>query len=262
MNSATILLFGLITVLFAELPCSAANLVPNGDFEQGARGSPAHWTSPDNLTSFWSNDGVDGRCIRFDTDVYREEWEAHRETPEKPVRKTPTRGKKYNTVAGSAGVKMWSEPIRVEPGGIYRMQADVKGPGGEPFVYLKGFRRCSAREAERRGTLRFFHRNPKGPAFSLMVGGDEKRPAREGDYLQVFRKRLVCRVPKSGNWRRFSQPVQIPDNRYRATVIMLMLYAYWPPGDYYFDNIVFRRIDKAEAAKIRRNRRNDGVPVP
>lgn len=243
----------------------AGNLVVNGDFETARDGQLAGWTPPDNLTVFWASGGAPGRCLRLDTDVYRREWEARRGAPEAaPPPKTPTTGTRYDTVAGSVGVSIWSAPIIVEPGAWYLLAADVKGPGGsEPFVYLKGYRELDAAAAGQRGTLRFFKPPATAAAYSVLVGGAEERPARAGDFLQVFRARLVCRLPAGADgWRRFERTVQIrADGPYAAHQVLLMLYAYWPPGEYGFDNISLRRISDAEVEAAKSRRTAHGVPV-
>ncbi len=226
----------------------SANLIVNPGFEEGDK-APLGWTAPDRLTVFWEQSGGNpGKYIRFDTDVYLSEAKKHQSEPDKDVQKTQPVGERYDTVGGTTGVNCWSLPVAVEPGGWYLMEADVKGPGGSPFVYLKGFRELDEKDASGHGTLRFFCRVPGGPAYSELIGGDEQRQARAGDMLQTFRARLVCRVPGDGKWHRFQRTVQIKtEKRYRADVVMLMLYAYWPAGEYCFDNISLRKITEAEA---------------
>jgi len=238
------------------------NLVPNGDWEDGKKGQPAHWTPADNLIIYWdSKGGVDNSaCLHFDTDVYRSEAAKHKANPDEHMEKTTTSGNKYNTVAGVEGVKVWSEPIDVEPGEWYLMQADCRGPGGGPFVYLKGFRKLDEKDLAQHGTLRWMYRHPNGPGYSLMVEGDEQRPPREGDYLQTFRARLVCHLTGDNKWRRFRRVVKLKsEKRYRAERVMMMPYAYWPPGDYYFDNIILRKITEKEAEEIKEHDRKNKI---
>ncbi len=239
------------------------NLVPNPGFEQSQGDKLAHWTLDNPLTHSWESGGIDGRFLRFDTDVYLREVRKSAGKTDVPAQKTPTSGNKYDTVAGTEGVRSWSEPIRVEPGQHYLMQVDARGPGGTPFVYLKGFRKLDADDAKRHGTLRFFRRNPDGPAFSLLVGGTEKRQPVAGDYLQTYRARLVCHLPGDGKWRRFHRTLKLKTRKnYRAEVVLLMLYAYWPAGQYDFDNVVLRPISEEEAKKWDSKRTPNGTPLP
>lgn len=108
----------------------ASNLVPNPGFERGDTAQPAQWTLANPLTHFWESGGLDGRFLRFDTDVYLREVRGADKWTGQPPRKTPPTGNRYDTVAGTEGVRSWSAPIRVEPGRRYLMQVDVKGSGG------------------------------------------------------------------------------------------------------------------------------------
>lgn len=247
----------------AQDQSSSRNLVPNPGFEQGRDGKPAHWTFDNPLTHSWEAGGIDGRFLHFDTDVYLREVRKTTGENDASAKKTPTAGNKYDTVGGTEGVRSWSEPIRVEPGQHYLMQVDVKGPGGKPFVYLKGFRKLDAEDAKRHGTLRFFRRNPDGPAFSLLVGGTEKRQPVAGDYLQTYRARLVCHLPGDGKWRRFHRTLKLKTRKnYRAEVVLLMPYAYWPAGQYSFDNVVLRPISEEQAEQWDARRTANGIPLP
>ena len=130
------------------------NLLKNGDFEQGAA-SPNGWQPVDNLTLFWSDKGKPGKCLRVDTDVYEEEalrWRKQLEagaSAAKAPRKTITRGKKYDTIAGTYGVHYRSDPIPVGPGVTYRVSVDIKGRSGGiffPKCFIKGYARAAKGE--------------------------------------------------------------------------------------------------------------------
>ena len=224
------------------------NIVRNSGFEEGEDGAPMGWTKPDNLTVFWDNRGVSGKCIRMDTDVYRSEWEEHRKHPEIPMVKTKTSGTRYNTVGGTAGVAAYSRPIPVEPDAYYEVQFDVRGKG-EPFVFIKGFWKCGPQDLHAMGKKMFFKPFKPGPSFSLMAmgtSGEEKRDAHPGDYIQNYRRRLVARIEDPNEWRRFRTVIHLEAER-RIEVVLLELYAFWPPGDFFFDNVTMRRVTKAEA---------------
>jgi len=248
-------------VVFAMGP----ELVPNGGFEKGKDGAPLYWTPPDNLTIFWERGGRPGRCIHCDTDVYRSEWEKNKANPGSVKTKTITSGRKYNTVGGSVGVAVYSWPIPVESAAWYLVRYDVKGPGGEPFLYMKGYVKVDEAEARRHGSVLYFHPKPGGPAFTLVAKGgvgEGRRPLRPGDYLQVFRRRFVTRFdPKAKNkWHRVAGVVHLK-KRYGVECVLLELYAYWPPGDYYFDNVSMRRISEAEAQRFLKERKKYATPL-
>ena len=246
------------------------NLVLNGNFAVGQGGAPVGWTRPDNLTVFWVDGGVSGKCIHMDTDVYRSEWEEHRKHPDVPMKKTPTSGTRYDTVGGTVGVAIYCYPIRVEPGAYYRVRYDVRGRG-EPFLYIKGYWKAAAEHLKDMGEKIFFKPVPGGPSFSLVAygtSGEEKRYPQAGDFIQSFRRRVVARFPKGETgWRRFETVLQLPPDR-PIQVVLLELYAYWPPGDYWFDNVVMEEVSRKDfqAYQARRKRlgkeANFGVPVP
>jgi hypothetical protein len=244
------------------------NLAFNGDFEAGKDRGPDGWTIPDNLTVYWDTRGVSGKCIRMDTDVYRSEWEAHRRTPEEPVTKTPTSGTKYDTVGGTTGVAVYSRPIPVEPDCYYEVAFDVRGKG-EPFLYVKGYWKCGPQDLHAMGKKMFFKPFKPGPSFSLVAmgtSGEEKRDAHPGDYIQCFRRRVVARVDKPDEWRRFRSVMKLEADR-RIEVVLLELYAFWPPGDFFFDNVTIRKVTEEDARAYEAKRQelgeaaNFGTPV-
>jgi len=254
-----------IVVLTVCLPLQAAgpNLVPNGGFEKGAQ-SPIRWGPLDNLTLFLDRRGVSGRCIRMDTDVYRKEWEQNRQNPGSVRKKTRTSGKKYDTVGGSVGVALYSYPIPVESDAWYLVEYDVCGRG-EPFVYLKGYRKVTPADARRAGTRIFFKPQPGGAWYSLMVMGgvgQEKHQTRVGDYAQAFRRRFVAKfAPRAkGEWHRVRGVVHLP-KRCRVEKVLLELYGFWPPGDYFFDNVSMRKITPEEARRIQAERTKYSTPL-
>ena len=246
----------------SAVSAKSKNLVPNAGFETG-QNAPDNWTRPDDLTVFWEKSGsAAGRCLRLDTDVYRNEWEAHRKTPDVPMKKTPTSGTRYDTVGGTAGVAVYSHPIPVEEDAWYQVEYDCKGPGGEPFVYLKGYWQCTAEDMEHLGEKVFFKPDPDGASYSLVpmgTSGEERRQPKPGDYIQSFRRRFVARFPSghAGEWCRFTGVVHLK-RRHHVAMVLLELYAFWPPGDYWFDNVTMRRISPAAAERYQERRKARG----
>ena len=224
------------------------NLVFNGDFEKGTDGVPEGWTKPDNLTVFWETCGFKGKGMRLDTDVYRSEWEEHRKHPDIPMVKTKTTGTRYNTVGGTTGVAVYSRPIAVEPDAYYQLDFDIRGKG-EPFIFVKGFWKCGPQDLHKMGKKMFFKPFKPGPSFSLTAmgtSGEEKRDAHPGDYIQCYRRRLVARVGNPKEWRHFRTVLHFAAEK-QIEVVLLELYAFWPPGDFYFDNVTFRKVTRKEA---------------
>jgi hypothetical protein len=200
----------------AKVPTVGPDLAPNGGFEQGAK-SPAGWDRIDGLTTFWSPGGVAGKCLKINTDVYHDEWVAWRKkhgegaSAEDAPKPTPTSGPKYDTVAGIYGVKYDSKPIPVTPGKAYKISIQYKGRSTDfffPKLFIRGW-------AE--------------------VAG-EKRVVYDA-YLA-----LRC-VEGPGEWKRGVRICEIPtDTQARVEYVVLKIYAYWPPGTYYFDNVSMKQV--------------------
>jgi hypothetical protein len=171
----------------------------------------------------------------MDTDVNQSE--VHRRMreliadPDAPSwEKTPTRPPKYDTAAGLEGVSLWTEPIPAERGRIYRMSVSIKGRMDGMFF-------------------------PK-----MFVRGYGMAPNAKGEKVQrkLYDTYLACRVGKTGKWHRFTQTFAPTDRTPRVTEIRVMLYAYWPPGDYYWDDVEIVELSEAEAARIRASRAREG----
>jgi len=200
----------------AKVPTVGPELVTNGGFEQGAK-SPAGWDRIDGLTTFWSGGGVSGKCLKINTDVYHDEWVAWRKkhaggaSADEAPRPTPTKGPKYDTVAGIYGVKYDSKPIPVTPGKAYKVSVRYKGKSTDfffPKLFIRGW-------AE--------------------VAG-EKRVVYDA-YLA-----LRC-VEGSGEWKRGVRIVEVPtDTQAPVEYLVLKVYAYWPPGTYYFDDVSMKQV--------------------
>lgn len=195
-----------------------ANLLTNGDFESGEAGIPTGWGPLDNLTTFWVEGGPSGKgkCLKIDTDVYLAEWEEHKKAVAEgraDVRqKTPTSGAKYDTVAGTKGVQVISQPIRIEQGAGYMLSAALKGPSADMFypkIFVKGYRLV------------------------------------KGQMREVWQAPMHCRTsPKE--WRTFSWAAPKIPSKYGVEEVRIVIYCYWPPGIYEIDDVRFWRQDPTE----------------
>jgi len=196
------------------------NLVANGNFE--ARGEqPRGWEKVNGLTMFLRNEGgAHGRVLHMDTDVYEAEYSRWIQKfkagapPAEAPKKTPTTGPKYNTVGGNYGVHNYSDPIPVTPGKTYRLEVDYRCRSGD-FFFPKLFFRGWAD-----------------------VAGDD-RIVYDG-YLSLRS------MERTGQWkhncRLFTVPRPEEIGGRRIKHVRLMIYAYWPPGDYYFDNVALYEV--------------------
>jgi hypothetical protein len=121
------------------------NLCKNGGFEDG-KDSPANWERVNGLTTFWV-DGVSphGKCLMIDTDVLCSQYDEWNEKFFKGAlaslapKKLPTKEPKYDTVGGTKGSHVYSDPIPVTPGMTYRVDVDIKGPPTNSKIFVKGY---------------------------------------------------------------------------------------------------------------------------
>ena len=239
-------------------PQDGENLIRNGDFseinEQGD--GPRYWQRPDGLVMTWMDCPVDedrGKVIRIDTDVNQSQ--AYRWWVERYVRgagldrvpdKQATRPPRYNTIAGLDGGFFWSDYIPVKPGGAYRVYVDARG--GSAKVFIRGY--------EKKLPLSFGDEQPAvqqvfREARDEPTHDEQGRPIR---YRMRYRYTTWFPVGGSDQWQTYThiQP-RHPNNREiteNVRDIRIMLYAYWPPGEYWFDNVRVYEVEPAEDGNI------------
>ncbi len=216
--------------LQAAVP-GADNIVKNGSFEEKDKENPrqpAHWQRLDGLCTFWVKDPLrKGRCLKIDTDVYKEEYLARqKELKQKPVPparpKTPTSGSKYTTIAGVDGVPFYSDWITVKPGQFYRLTVESKTGKGKktPKVFIKGY---------------FL---------------DPRRP-KHYQRRVMYKKYLDCPATQS-KWAKHETVFCPTVDSEKVQWMRIMIYGYWPPGVYYFDNV---QLVPASASDAKRSKR-------
>ncbi|MDY7009353.1 MAG: hypothetical protein SVV80_01185 [Planctomycetota bacterium] len=224
----------------------------NGDFQSGKTG----WEmGPDNVTTFLVADprkDRQGRVLRIFTDVERDAWLKYRRDlilgkadPENPP-KIGTVANKYATVAGLEGVHYRSEWIKATPGRRYWLVADMKGRTSGMFfakIFVKGFNDFSALAdglsesalAELGLAPDEFVALPADKQKQLIAANAKKHPERHR--REVYRWYLACRNEKN-DWRHYAAPFPprggLPKN---VQWLRIDIYAYWPPGEYFFDDV-------------------------
>jgi len=226
-----------------QLESLSDNLLRNGGFEEG-RYWPQGWDPTDRLGIFWVAGGTKGRrCIRLYTDLLDEQWvgwndrvlklvqQAAARTsgkpqslPRNPVpappERQPTSPPYYDTVAGIHGIHYRSARIPIKETAIYRVSVDMRRDGGgDPMVFTKGFFR-------QRGLWRNAGR------ATLFMHNSNKQWQRWAYTLHP------CR------WKS-----TIGGKPLRAEALQVQLYAYWPPGSYFFDNVRLDIVGYEEPAK-------------
>lgn len=217
----------------------SGNLIKNGSFERG-RYWPANWDPVDGLGTFWLRDAAShGKsCIRFCTKLIETQWLPWNETvlaaekaarrktrgkpqslPRNPLPKAPapifSKPPYYDSVGGLHGIHYRSDFIACKPGAIYRFRVDARSDGGTPKVFVKGFFDQKVRTDE---GVKVLKRNAYKAQFPLDGCGKKwKRFAME--FHPARSKSTFDGKPLQSQWLRVE------------------LYAYWPVGDYDFDNV-------------------------
>ncbi len=190
-----------------EITPLAPSLVENGDFETADAndpGRPAGWAMPDGLGVQWTNapigaDGAPrGKAIRLDTRVSEKDMVAR--WKEKGITEWNIPSPADGAVAGTYGLSFYSQPIKIETGVTYRVEFDFMGPPGGAKVWV----RCYG----------LFH--------------DRMR--------RRYETVINCRGAKD-KWTTFSKNFCPTRLRPEVTEMKVMLYAYWPPSVYWFDNV-------------------------
>jgi TolB-like protein len=202
----------------AKVPTTGPELARNGGFEEGDK-TPTGWQRIDGLTTFWPAEGQAGKGLKIVTDVYHDQWvewqkkyKAGASATEAP-KAAATSGNKYDTVAGLYGVAYDSDPIPVRPGKSYKVSISYKGKSDDlffPKLFIRGW-----------GDV-----------------GGEKR--------EVFDSYLALRCKTGGReWESNVRIVEIPtDTKAPVEYVKLKIYAYWPPGTFYFDNVSMKEVAK------------------
>ncbi len=185
----------------------AGPLVRNGDFEMADpvdKSKPANWDKPDGLGIQWvaapKEAGAEehGRAIRLNTAISEKAMNDQRQKLGLTEWLIPKPGN--NPVAETYGLSYYSTPIPVKPGQTYRLRVDFKGPNGGAKVWVRGWGQFNG----------------------------EKR--RRYEFV------LNCRVADN-RWTTLSQEFHPTKNRPEVTEMRVMLFAYHPPGIYWFDNV-------------------------
>ncbi len=258
---------------------SQGELVTNGKLETGKDSQPEGWSVLDGLTAKWSKQGHPGRCLELDTSVLQVDKERFlKEIGEAELGKNQSltrapakagaadgfersKGGQYETVGAHEGVWAFAQPVAVAPGDQYFVvEVDCLGPAKStplfyPQVFIRGFQKFDPKKDAGRSS--WFHvPHPGGPAFSEQFGtDDQRRMARLGDYIMVYRHSLVCRNQAANIWEHYRMAFKLPDEaRFRPEVLLLKAYAMWPLGVYRFDNLTLRSVEEAEFNEISKDR--------
>lgn len=214
------------------------NLLPNGDFDEG-KITPLHWQTIDGLSTFLVKDKNPERGIvlKFDTDVRQSQaydwWFkiAEGASPKDAPAKIPTVEPKYDTLAGLDGVWFWSDAIPIEKRKQYWLTLDAKGAG--MLVWLVGYpEKPDVSFASDAGAVKQYFEKVKGTAQA------NERMRKAFIRKNVWKGQL--KIGASKEWRTYSRREKpFSPTKHTPTVryVRVLLYPFWPPGEYYVDNV-------------------------
>jgi len=190
------------------------NLVENGDFELPAgkdADRPAHWDKPDGLGVTWPEAGHGhGKAIRMDTAVSEKAMVKQWQTAGLTNWYIPDAAD--NAIAATYGLSFYSGTIPVTSGMTYRVAFDYRGPASGAKVWVRGY-----------GPFRGEKRRRYEAVVNCRVMGENGKPLRRSE--------------SKANWHEFSQEFHPTRHRPNVSEMKVMLYAYWPPAVYWFDNV-------------------------
>jgi hypothetical protein len=189
-------------------------LVINGDFEKAdpaVAGQPLFWEKPDGLGVQWVDEPGRGKVIRMDTRVSEKAMVAQWEKTGK-TNEWNIPNAAGDAIAETYGLSFYSNAFAIKSGQAYRVTFDLKSSGGSK-VWVRGY-----------GMLR-------------------------GEKRRLYEKVVHCK-PK-GEWATVSEVFHPTKFRPAVTEMRVMLYAYYPPGVYMFDNV---RVDPISNEEYERER--------
>jgi len=217
----------------------AGPMVRNGGFTQGTT-SPLGWDPVDDLTTFWvedpfkgPGDRVHGKVLKMDTDVLESEWlkrrkELAKNSRAKPWPKTLVEpDRQYATVGATYGVSCYSAPIPVRKGQAYRITVD--------------FRACA----------------PKGGISKIWVRGYGRMEVRgKEEWSRIYDSLHTLRTDDP-TWHTYTNVFHPTKNTPHVERVKVMLYSYWPRGEYRWDNVSIVPISDTEYREAKKTERSD-----
>ncbi len=187
----------------------------NGSFEKVDPDDPEKpigWEKPDGLGVSWIEEEGRGKVICMDTSVSEKALSAQWE--KKGITEWHNPSPADEPVAAYYGLSFYSDFFKIEPGQAYRISFDFKSskPSGGGKLWVRGY----------------------------------------GSFREKLRRRYETYIPcrtKDDLWVRISQCFHPTANTKDVVKMKVMLYSYWPPAKYYFDNIEIIPVTQEEYLK-------------
>ncbi len=198
----------------AAVSSPAQDILADGNFDKADAADPARpagWDRVDGLGVQWTTtpDSSHGRAIRMDTRLSEQAMQAQWiKTGLTNIWNIPKPEK--NPIAETYGLSLYSAPMPVKPGQAYRITFDFKGPSGGAKVWVRGYG---------------------------MFAGEKRRR---------WETYVACHA-KGDGWTTCSQIFHPTKFRPDVSEMKVMLFAYYPPGVYWFDNVRLEPVPEAAA---------------
>lgn len=211
----------LLSILLIALTAAAAlaltneappSLLPNGGFEAvdpTNAAKPACWDRMDGLGVRWETEtnGPANRFIRMDTAISEAAYVASCQAA--GLDKWVFPNPAGSAIAGTYGLSYYSDSLPVITGQAYRITFRYRGASGGGKMWVRGY--GQVRDVER----------------------------------QLYSTIVNCRAA-GRDWTAFSQCFHPTKHTPHVTRMRVMLFAYWPPGVYAFDDVAVTPVSEAE----------------
>lgn len=181
---------------------AAEPLVLNGDLEKADPKDPARplgWQQPDGLGAQWlaAPGEGHGKAIRLDTAITEQDMIAQWTKVGLSEWIFPNPAK--DPIAATYGLSFYSDAFPIEAGKRYRVMVAYRGSGGAK-VWVRGYG---------------------------LKAGKERR---------LYEAQGACPESPDG-WKDYTHEFHPTKNTPAVTTMKVMLYAYWPPGPSWFDDV-------------------------
>ena len=200
---------------------AAGAMVKNGGFEvvdPADKEKPQFWERLDGLGVQWTNAPADdkgraaGKAIRMNTAISEKDIDAHRKKVGLDKWVFPDAA--ANAIAETYGLSYYSDAMPVVKGQKYKVTAWYRGPGGGAKIWVRAY----------------------------------------GMFQGEMRRRYEAQFSCTGNpntWTENSMEFT-PSKMRDVSEMKVMLYAYYPPGVYWFDNVKIEPVEEPVTGPVKK----------